>query len=244
MKELILKMVPDTVLSLYRKIKYSKMRNKIFGKTVSKTFTDIYKTNHWASNKSISGTGSEIEQTKHIIKPISDLLVKLDVKIVLDLPCGDFNWMQKVNLSSVKYIGADVVEDLVIENRRKYAIENKVEFIKINLLRDRLPPSDIIINRDCLVHLSFADIYDSIKNIKSSNCKYLLTTTFSNHNINNDIITGNWRALNLEKPPFNFPKPIFLLSENCMESDVLYVDKSLGLWLIDDIKLPTTTQSI
>jgi len=244
MKELILKIVPNMVLTFYRKIKHSKFRNKVFGKTVSKTFTDIYKTNHWASNKSISGTGSELEQTKEIIKPISDLLRKLDVKTVLDLPCGDFNWMQKVNLSSIKYIGADIVEDLVIENRKKYAIENEVDFIKINLLCDHLPVSDIIINRDCLVHLSFADIYDSIKNIKSSNCKYLLSTTFSNHSTNIDIITGNWRALNLEKPPFNFPKPIFLINENCMEGDVTFMDKSLGLWLIEDIKLPEATQSL
>jgi hypothetical protein len=52
---------------------------------------------------------------------------------------------------------------------------------------------------------------------------------------NEDITTGDWRLLNLEKPPFNFPKPLQLLNEQCSEGGGQFCDKSLGLWRVQDI---------
>ena len=61
-----------------------------------------------------------------------------------------------------------------------------------------------------------------IKNIKASGCKYLLISTFTDKNENKDIITCDWRPLNLEKIPFNFPYPIFAIYENCTEVNRIY----------------------
>ena len=72
-------------------------------------------------------------------------------------------------------------------------------------------------------------------NIKRSRILYLLTTTFPDCEENEDITTGDWRLLNLERPPFNLPPPIQLINEGCSESNGKYSDKSLGLWLIEDI---------
>ncbi|MEO6490246.1 MAG: hypothetical protein ABIO04_09925, partial [Ferruginibacter sp.] len=112
------------------------------------------------------------------------------------------------------------------------------KFQVLDLIIDQLPQSDIIINRDCLVHLSFADIFSALKNIKSSGCKYLLTTTFTDHPKNTDIITGSWRTINLQQPPFNFPIPLLMINENCTESNGDYKDKSMGLWEISKIQIP------
>ena len=87
------------------------------------------------------------------------------------------------------------------------------------------------------MHLSIADICSALGNIKSSQIAYLLTTTFPNCEENEDITTGDWRLLNLEKPPFNFPTPLRLINEQCSESGGLYRDKSLGLWQVQDIPL-------
>jgi hypothetical protein len=38
---------------------------------------------------------------------------------LLDIPCGDFNWMKLLNLG-VDYIGADIVGELIAENRRRF----------------------------------------------------------------------------------------------------------------------------
>jgi hypothetical protein len=63
----------------------------------------------------------------------------------------------------------------------------------------------------------------------------LLTTTFTEHPQNQDILTGQWREINLELEPFSLPKPLLPVNEECTEADGKYADKSLGLWRISEI---------
>jgi len=95
----------------------------------------------------------------------------------------------------------------------------------------------LIFSRDCLVHLSYKDAIKIIHNFKKSGSKYLLTTTFTNREENIDLGDGFWRVLNLQKAPFNFPEPIKLINEKCTEENNMFVDKCLGLWLIDDLNI-------
>jgi hypothetical protein len=105
----------------------------------------------------------------------------------------------------------------------------------LNLIKDPLPKSDLIIVRDCLVHLSNKDVINAIKNIKSSGSKYLLTTTFTNLSLNSDILTGEWRPLNLLCAPFNLSNPLLVINENCTEGNGEYSDKSMALWEIESL---------
>jgi hypothetical protein len=57
-----------------------------------------------------------------------------------------------------------------------------------------------------------------------------LTTTFPGCASNEDIVTGDWRPLNLQLAPFNLPAPDLLINEQCTEGGNLFADKSLGLW--------------
>src|SRR5208283_4999775 len=99
----------------------------------------------------------------------------------------------------------------------KYATQ-KVSFRYINLLSDQMPTVDLVLCRDCLVHFSFLDIFTAIENIIRSGSKYLMTTTYYNIGRRNvDILTGEWRPINLQLPPFNFPIPIALIDEQCTE---------------------------
>lgn len=41
--------------------------------------------------------------------------------------------------------------------------------------------------------------------------------------------------LNLELPPFNFPKPLALITEEIKYNNAVYVTKSLALWELKDI---------
>jgi len=62
-----------------------------------------------------------------------------------------------------------------------------------------------------------------------------LTRTFIECASNEDIISGDWHVLNLQKPPFNFPEPQIIINEQCSEGGGAFADKSLGLWLTDQI---------
>ena len=206
----------------------------IFRDDVEQIFNIIYKRNYWKGKKSISGTGSDETQTKIVRQELNKLLQGKDISSILDLPCGDFYWMRKVNLKRLNYIGGDIVEEIVKSNNRKFA-NSGIKFLKINLIKDDLPSVDLIFCRDCLVHFSFEDIFSALENISLSGSKYLLTTTFSERDKNDDILTGHWRPLNLQKPPFNFPVPLTIFNEGCTEVGN-FTDKSMGLWKIDDLK--------
>jgi hypothetical protein len=105
----------------------------------------------------------------------------------------------------------------------------------LDLTRSPLPPADLLLCRDCLVHLSYTDIAEAIDNVRRSTIEYLLTTTFTAESGFRDIVTGDWRPLNLETPPFSFPRPVELLREQCTEQNGAFADKSLGLWRVRDL---------
>src|SRR5260370_3904872 len=204
-----------------------------------RVFTRIYRENKWGGRESVSGPGSDLSQVRHIIHQLPRLCQGLAVASILDVPCGDCHWITLVNLEGVDYIGADIVRELVAENARKYVRYN-VRFVCLNLIADPLPRADLVLCRDCLVHFCFRDVSKALRNICSSNSTYLLTTTFVSRKENRDIITGEWRPLNLEVPPFHFPKPLTLINEGCSEVRGIYSDKSLGLWRIEEIEQTLT----
>ncbi len=207
-----------------------------FSYSMQSVFTHIYDTHAWPGKESYSGPGSTVKATETIRKKIPALLQELNIKTLLDAPCGDFNWIQHVDLSFLnQYIGIDIVSDLIQQNKQKYENETHL-FVCANIVADPLPQADIILCRDCLVHLRFQDILKTLKNMKASRSIYLLTTTFPQIQSNRDLRkTGQWRPLNLQQPPFNFPEPLILINEE-YKHHKRYPDQSLGLWKLEDIE--------
>ena len=204
-------------------------------KSPSEVFEEIYKKNRWAANESVSGIGSSLAETEAIRKTIPKLLKDLEIDCLLDIPCGDFYWMREMDLD-VDYIGGDIVSELVTENQRLYGRYGR-RFETIDIINDSLPEADLLLCRDCLVHFSYQNIFKALRKIKASNCTYVLFTTFTKRDKNQDIPTGAWRPLNLQVEPFNFPPPILLLNEECKEADGEYMDKHLGLWKVDNLRI-------
>jgi len=200
------------------------------------TFTKVYRTHRFGGKVSASGPGSDLTKTEAIRQALPSLIKELSIKTVLDAPCGDFYWMRNTRLDIEKYIGADIVAEIIKQNRKNYGSKN-IEFRILNIAKDRLPKADVILCRDCLVHFSFKDIFAALKNFKRSRSTYLLTTTFTEHSANVDIVTGEWQPLNLQLPPFNFPDPIRSINERYLEYEKIYQDKSLALWRIEDISV-------
>jgi len=195
-------------------------------------FTGIFEENLWGDKHSVSGSGSNLVQTQKLIKEIPLVIEKYNIKTILDAPCGDFHWMKSMNLK-VDYIGMDIVATL-IKNNQIYRKTN-IKFCEGDITLDVLPKADLIICRDMLVHFSNVKIKETIKNIKESGSTYLLTTTFIERSLNKDILTGDWRPINLQVSPYNFPTPLEIIDEECTEFDNQYKDKSLALWKISDL---------
>lgn len=195
-------------------------------------FRHAYLNNHWSGTDSRSGPGSSLDQTAAIRRNLPELCRRLDVRTLLDLPCGDCSWMATIDLGPVRYIGADFLPEVVQAAAQSHAHPRR-EFQVLDLLSAPLPAADLVLCRDCLVHLSFADIARAMANLGRSRVTWLLTTTFPEQRINEDIRTGDWRPLNLESAPFNWPRPDHLLNEECTEANGLFADKSLGLWRLD-----------
>jgi Glycosyltransferase Family 4 len=197
-------------------------------------FSEIYRTQAWGAGESVSGPGSTVARAAAFKDELEGLLNRMQIKSLLDSGCGDFNWMRNLGTDFTQYIGIDIVREIVAANQQAYGSDIRT-FVNLDISSDRLPHVDLILCRDCLVHLSFKDIFGALKNFKQSNSKYLLTTTFSGDSENADIPTGGWRQLNLLKAPFNFPEPIEVLDEKRPLSDGSSANKYLGLWSLKDI---------
>jgi len=196
-------------------------------------FTDIYDVNGWGDPESRSGPGSSVFRTRLIRPALSQLFRDLAVQSILDVPCGDFNWMRLTEMPGILYTGADVVSEIVQRNLDLYSGESR-HFVCLDMIVDRLPSADLILCRDGLVHLSFADIASTLDQMRSSGAKYLLATTFDTHPENCDIQTGDWRPLNLQIPPLSFPPPIRKIWDG-PRPDGTYADKMLALYNAADL---------
>lgn len=197
-------------------------------------FQHIYDSNRWQNAETRSGHGSSMEQTKVVREALPSLIETMEIRSVIDIPCGDFHWMQHVDLRGANYIGIDIVEGLIAENTKEYGNAHR-EFRCLDIAVDPLPATDMVFCRDLLVHFSFADISQALANVKRSGATYLLATTFPETASNENILTGNWRRLNLERPPFDLPPPVQLINEGCTEDNGAFRDKSLGLWRVADL---------
>lgn len=210
--------------------------SRFIGRAADEIFNEIENNNIWLEDESVSGSGSTFEQTKEIIKELPGIINMFKIKSIFDIPCGDFNWFRNLDMSGISYTGGDIVKKIISNNKKMYS-KGDIRFIDFNLLEDDVLKTDLVFCRDCLVHFSFADINKALTGIKKSGSIYLMTTTFPDEKVNDDIPTGGWRPINLEMPPFNFQSPILLLNENCTEMNGAFKDKSLGLWKIDSIDI-------
>tara|TARA_B100000945_G_C20364008_1_gene588639 strand:+ start:147 stop:920 length:774 start_codon:yes stop_codon:yes gene_type:complete len=186
--------------------KNKEYKNMLLMDSNKERFSEIYRKNFWSSSESGSGKGSELKYTKSIRDWLIKICPKYNVKSFLDVACGDFNWMRfVVSHLDIEYTGMDIVDDVIDQNIAQYA-DSKISFVTADICNDPLPDCDLLMIRDCLFHLSFSDIDDFFLNLSKTNYKFLVTTThiLSDTYVNHDVISGDFRNIDLFKPPFNF----------------------------------------
>lgn len=199
-------------------------------------FERIYETNLWSDPESRSGAGSSLDSTRVLRAGLPEALRELGARVLLDVPCGDFTWMEHVDLSGIEYIGGDIVPSIIERNRRLHANETR-RFVELDLTRNALPDADVLLCRDALVHLSYENIRAVLANVARSKIQYLLMTSFPGRGGNYDVADGDWRTLDFQAPPFSFPEPRLTIVEECEEECGSYADKSLLGWQVDDLPI-------
>jgi hypothetical protein len=205
--------VVSTIQRWQRRYRY----RRFAGRSTEDVFVEIHDTNAWRNVESISGPGSELAQTEVIRRILPRLIEELGIASVLDAP----------------YIVAAMIE----RNQKLFGNERR-SFAHLDITTGEIPTVDLILCRDCLIHLSFDQIHAALRNLQASGSTYLLTTTYPNRR-NIDIPTGGFRQLNLRKPPFGLPDPLSLIAERPDVTDpgAMFFGRSLGLWRLGDLKL-------
>jgi hypothetical protein len=217
--------MPPTVLMWLR----TQMVRNLRG-TPNEVFSEIYRRNIWGYKETASGAGSTLHNTQRVRESLPGLIRDLKIKTLLDLPCGDLHWLSKIELPISHYIGGDIVLELVKRTAEKYSRPDR-SFLQIDLCKDPLPEADLLLCRDCFIHLSEDMIFRAIENILRSNIKYLLTTTFPG-GLNRAISTGDFFTIDLCAPPYNFPAPIRVLEDWVPPFD----RRQLALWEVESLK--------
>jgi len=202
--------------------------------TLGYIFNKIYEGNEWGDSESKSGRGSNLAATATVRKELYHLLQKYDIKSILDIPCGDFNWMREMDLKGIEYTGADAVKALIESNTSFFP---EFKFVVRDITKDPLPCVDLILCRDLFGHLSNENVNKALDNIHKSGSKYLLSTSLTSWDFCADLSgNGGWRCINLLIPPFKL-RPIYLIHEDCQEGYPFYNDKCLILFDISKMWL-------
>jgi hypothetical protein len=127
-----------------------------------------------------------------------------------------------------RYIGGDIVHDLIVENRKRYP---HTEFRELNVLSDPLPVVDGWLARDLMIHFPDEAVRAALDQFRKSDIRYLLATTYPHAPHNTDIKFGQVRHLNLCAPPFGLPQPLEVLRED----DDPRTGRVIGVWRRNDI---------
>lgn len=152
------------------------------------------------------GKGSMLGETVHLRAEFGKLLQQLDVKTLVDAPCGDLNWMSQNDLSGIDYVGIDVDAGRLAEAER-HAIDfaaGSIRLIQADILKDPLPPGDAMLCRDFFQHISTPMVMRVLAAFLSSNIPWLLATSHDVETNEEIDRIGGFRRLNLFAEPFSF----------------------------------------
>lgn len=166
-------------------------------------FESIYDIDEWQGG---SGQGSLLEHTAPYRRLLQLALRSSDVRSVVDVGCGDWQFSRTVDWSGVDYLGVDIVCRMIEANTRRYAGAG-IAFACMDVLTHDPPVADMLIAKDVLQHWPNDEISRFLQRISGRYRYVLLTNDIRSHHwpdtgINSDIRLGAWRTVDLERTPF------------------------------------------
>ena len=129
-------------------------------------FSTIYATNGWggAPGTFWSGPGSLQKYQAVYQQIVGEQVQGLAQPTIVDLGCGDFRVGAVVRPEHARYIGVDIVPELIEHNRRNHATD-LISFECLDAAQDTLPQGDVCLIRQVLQHLSNSEIAAVLQNL-------------------------------------------------------------------------------
>lgn len=168
-------------------------------------FDNIYRFGIWNDNLSsipLSGPGSSLVNTEETRQFIDTIVTTYEIKSVVDLGCGDVNWVSQTKAFSLDYTGIDISSFIIEKDREKYPEKS---FLIKDITKDEIPEADLFICRDVLFHLSIKDILLLFENSKGK-FKYILFENNTNETNDDKFNEYHFCPRNLFLEPFNKSK--------------------------------------
>lgn len=165
-----------------------------------------------AKGEFYSGTGSyRKDMVDDYISYVNNFIIEKGVRTVVDLGCGDFHIGSQCVGAVERYIGIDIVEELIHRNIQKFE-NDKILFKCMDIVQDELPDGDLCLIRQVLQHCKNREIKEILKKI--AKYKYVLITEHVyrkedavkyNSDIKADRVTrrAQCSGVYLEEPPFS-----------------------------------------
>jgi len=192
----------------------------------STTFRQIYRMSLWdTSGEGIrAGPGSSVSATKNIRKELPLVLAELGVSSLFEAGCNECLWQPEFP----GYIGADIVPEAIEQARLRHP---SWSLIVGDVCVDDLPPTDAILCRDVLQHLSYDDGLAALANFLATDARWLIATTWGEDlGENRNITTGGWYPIRPELPPFDLGEPVQIIADTAIFPDGTHVPIGLGVW--------------
>lgn len=134
---------------------------------------------------------------------------------IVDLGCGDFRIGKAIlrRLPPLRYIGCDIVPELVSENTRLHSAENTI-FLCLDIVSDSIPLGHIYLIRQVFQHLPNSDISLVLRKLRGHERVYVTEShpvipegpVNPDKSIGADVrfswASGRGRGVDLSQPPF------------------------------------------
>lgn len=177
-------------------------------------FDKIYEYSYWGKG---SGGGSSPEATQPYKVFLEDFIRQHEIKSVVDLGCGDWQFSQFLDFGDATYIGIDASKRVIAHNQQSFSRPG-VSFANLPKDCNDIPSADLLVCKDVLMHLSTKEVQDIVSILP--NFKYALITNdvpcLSAFGeiilrlrrpfwpvVNREIKTGDYRTLDPTQRPFN-----------------------------------------
>jgi len=188
-----------------------------------------------------NGPGASLALTEHLRTELPKLLRRYAITSLLDVACGDLNWMRHVDLSMIaNYFGWDIDEELIIRAQTRAAemVGHPHTWFEVrNVAETSFPNVDCILARHILIHFPNDYITAILDRIRDGHATYLLASNFPD--ATNDFVYDPtryaWmgymeRPVNLELPPFNLKPAVAAITEQSGPAGVLTENHELALY--------------
>jgi SAM-dependent methyltransferase len=175
-------------------------------------FTEIYNTNKWGCQETVSGPCSSQERTQELRVGFQSALHDLEIQSIVDCGCGDWNWMRSVNLTGIQYLGLEIVQPLV-ETLQKQFSAPTVKFQHLDIFQQPLETADLWLARDVLCFYTLKEIKKFFQLFIESQSKFLGISSIDTEQEFNGQLTGFWKQLNFFSEPFAMPEPMLEIAD-------------------------------